>query len=156
MAGLHWPAGVVNACCAGTCAPSSDSPSGQVHVATSIFPLTFPARTQAKLKQLANGLTRLGSAGHTNMGAALCFFPLLQSLISCGMCPMGEYSDHTPLFGGGSQVPAMLPPLRSANAGPLKIGQVHSAAGKFAVPPPAVLTAIVPPVGVHVEAAQSA
>src|SRR5215510_7194542 len=90
------------------------------------------------------------------MGAALCFFPLLQLLIACGMCPMGEYSDHTPLFGGGSQLPVMLPPLTSANAGPLKIGQVHSAARKFAVPPPAVLTAIVPPVGVHVEAAQSA
>ena len=51
---LHWPAGVLNSWFAGTCVPSSDSPSGQVHVATSIFPLTFPARSQAKLKQLAN------------------------------------------------------------------------------------------------------
>src|SRR5262245_24757898 len=50
----------------------------------------------------------------------------------------------------------MLPPLRSARAGPLKIGQVHCAAGNGAVPV-AVLTAIVSPGrAVHVEAAQSA
>src|SRR5215510_9355901 len=76
-------------------------------------------------------------------------------LSACGMCPWGEYSDHTPSFGGGSQLPCILPPLRSAIAGPEKSGQVHWAAGKSAVPV-AVLTAIVPPLGVHVEAAQRA
>ena len=97
------------------------------------------------------------------MGAALfSSFPLFQLLIACGMCPMGEYSDHTPssvgspfTTFGGSRWPFILPPFTSANAGPLKIGQVHWAAGKGAVPV-AVLTSIVPPVGVQVEAAQSA
>jgi hypothetical protein len=49
MSSWHWPACVMNAVLAGTAVPSSDSPSGHTRVATST-PLTFPARTQAKLK----------------------------------------------------------------------------------------------------------
>ena len=49
-----------------------DSLIGQVQVATSRFPLTFPARVQAKLKQLAKL-----PLPQTWMGAALCFFPVL-------------------------------------------------------------------------------
>src|SRR5262249_1900857 len=151
---VHWPGWGPVGVAAGTGVPSSDSPSGQRQVATST-PLIFPARTQEKLKQFANCVPTPRSSGHTKYGASLFFFPLFQSLMACGMFPSGEYSDQTPLF-GGSQLPCILPPLGSAIDGPEKIGQVHWAAGKSAVPPPAVLTAIVPPVGVHVEAAQSA
>src|SRR5215467_7108355 len=96
------------------------------------------------------------------MGASLFWSPGFQLLIACGMCPVGRYHDHIPLSVrtpftsvGGSQWPFMLPPSTSARAGPSNIGHVHSASGKGAVPV-AVLTSIVPPVGVHVEAAQSA
>src|SRR5262245_18181767 len=150
----HWPACVTNAVLGWIGVPSSDSPSAQVQTATST-PRIFPARTQAKLKQLAAWLPRPRSAGHTCAGAALCLVDRLQSLIACGMCPWSAYSDHMPLLGGGSQLPCILPPLRSPIAGPVKIGQIHWAAGKGAVPV-AVLTVIVPPVGVQVEAAQSA
>src|SRR5262245_31142712 len=57
---------------------------------------------------------------------------------------------------GGSQLPSMLPPLTSAMAGPLKMGQRHSAAGNDGRLPSGPLTSIVSPVGVHVEAAQRA
>src|SRR5215813_2615536 len=96
------------------------------------------------------------------MGASLFSFPVFQLLISCGMFPVGKYHDQIPssvglpfTSVGGSQLPCMLPPITSANEGPGNIGHVHMASGKSAVPL-AVLTAIISPVGVHVEAAQSA
>ena len=50
----------------------------------------------------------------------------------------------------------MLPPFRSAMAGPSKTGQVHSYSGKDAVPPAMTLTEIDFPVGLQVDAAQRA
>jgi hypothetical protein len=50
----------------------------------------------------------------------------------------------------------MLPPYTSAIDGPLNTGHVQDASGNEAVPPPLTLTSIVPPVGVQVDAAQSA
>jgi len=48
----------------------------------------------------------------------------------------------------------MLPPAKLAIDGPRMTGHVQSASGNVAVPPVAVLTAICPPVGLQVEAAQ--
>src|SRR5215467_16287881 len=71
-------------------------------------------------------------------------------------------STGTPLtiVGGSEQWPgpngfAILPPLMSPIEGPGNIGQVHWASSKVAVPA-GVLTCIVPPVRVQIEAAQSA
>ena len=50
----------------------------------------------------------------------------------------------------------MLPPAKLAIDGPRTTGHVQSASGNVAVPPVAVLTVICFPVGVQVEAAQSA
>jgi hypothetical protein len=50
----------------------------------------------------------------------------------------------------------MLPPAKLAIDGPRRTGHVQSASGNVSVPPVAVLTVIVFPVGVQVEAAQSA
>src|SRR5262245_3982786 len=103
-------------------------------------------------------------------GAAVFLLRWLQSLICCGICAIGEYSDHMPsclltgipltISGGSEQWPgpngcAILPPLMSPIEGPGNIGQMHWASGKDAVPV-AVLTSIVPPVGVQIEAAQRA
>lgn len=49
----HWPAWVTKAVLAGTAVPWTDSPSGQVQVASGT-PFLLPARVQAKLKQLAS------------------------------------------------------------------------------------------------------
>src|SRR5262249_61238268 len=116
-------------------------------------------------------------SGQVLMGAAVFLGSRLQSLISCGMCRLGEYSDHIPsclltgipltISGGSEQWPgpngsAILPPVMSPIEGPGNIGQMHLASGKDAVPlgqpdvPASHVTSIVPPVGVHIEAAQSA
>src|SRR5262250_2673532 len=94
MSALPWPACVSNGVPRGTTAPVNDSPIGQKHVATST-PLIFPARTHAKLKQLAKVFD--AEAGQWFGGAALFFLPWFQLFISCGICAMGEYSDHMPL-----------------------------------------------------------
>jgi hypothetical protein len=57
---------------------------------------------------------------------------------------------------GASQEPCMLPPAKLASDRPERIGHVQSASGNVAVPPVATLTVICFPVGVQVEAAQSA
>jgi hypothetical protein len=88
-----------------------------------------------------------------NAGAA-AFGPFFfQSLIACGISLFSSYNDHTPLFGGGWQLPFMFPPFTSAIAGPEKIGQVHWDSSKSVV---VLLTAICFPSGVQVEAAQRA
>src|SRR5262249_24822531 len=78
-------------------------------------PWIFPARTQAKLKQLTNEPVL-----HTCMGAAVCVFPRLHLLIACGMSPVGKYHDHIPCSVGspftslgGTHVPFILPPATS-------------------------------------------
>src|SRR5215468_12628644 len=86
VSSLHWPACVTNAVLGEIGVPSSDPPSEQKHVATSTL-LIFPARMQAKLKQLANWAPRPRFAGHTCAGASLFFFPGFQLLIACGMLP---------------------------------------------------------------------
>src|SRR5262245_24751916 len=176
MSSLPWPACVPNGVPRGTSPPVNDSAIGQKQFAT-FTPLISPARTHAKLKQLANVFIAVGEAGQVLMGAAVRFLRRLQSLISCGMCPLGEYSDHMPsclltgipltISGGSKQWPgpngcAMLPPVMSPIEGPGNIGQMHSASSKDAVPSTqpgssaSHLTLIFPPVGVQIEAAQSA
>src|SRR5262245_10957801 len=165
MSSLPWPACVPNGVPGATTVPVNDSPIGQKQFATST-PLIFPARSHAKLKQLANVF--VAEAGQKFGGAALFFLPWFQLFISCGISAIGEYSDHMPsstripltVVGGSKQWPgpngcAILPPLMSPIEGPGNIGQMHWASGKDAVPV-AVLTSIVPPVGVQIEAAQRA
>src|SRR5262249_36986275 len=173
MSSLPWPACVPNGVPGVTTAPVNDSPIGQKQFATST-PLIFPARTHAKLKQLANVF--IAEAGQKFGGAALFFLPWFQLFISCGICAMGEYSDHMPssptsiplTVVGAVQLPGpnglpIFPPLTSAIDGPGNIGQMHWASGKDAVPsaaqpgtPASHLTLIVPLVGVQIEAAQRA
>src|ERR1700757_2372175 len=95
MATLPWPACVPNAAPGATAAPVNEYPIGQKHVATST-PLIFPARSHAKLKQLANVFVK--EAGQKFGGAALFFLPWFQLFISCGISAIGEYSDHMPSF----------------------------------------------------------
>src|SRR5262245_60922216 len=66
---------------------------GKKQFATST-PLIFPARSHAKLKQLANVF--VAEAGQKFGGAALFFLPWFQLFISCGISAIGEYSDHMP------------------------------------------------------------
>src|SRR5215831_9697674 len=174
MSRLPWPACVVNPVPGLTTVPVNDSPIGQKQFVTST-PLIFPARSHAKLKHWANVFILIGEAGQLLMGAAVFLGSRLQLFISCGMCRLSEYSDHRPLStgtpltisGGSEQWPgpngsAILPPVMSPIEGPGNIGQMHLASGKDAVPsvqpgvPASHLTSIVPPVGVHIEAAQSA
>src|SRR5215468_4950340 len=167
MSRLPWPACVANSVPGLTTVPVNDSPIGQKQFATST-PLIFPARSHAKLKQLANVFILIAEAGQVRGGAALFFLPWFQLFISCGISALGEYSDHMPLstgtpltiVGGSKQWPgpngcAILPPVTSPIEGPGNIGQMHWASRKDAVPV-AVLTSIIPPVGVQIEAAQSA
>src|SRR5262245_8708918 len=155
MSSLPWPACVSNGVPGSTPAPVKSSPIGQKHVATST-PLICPARTHAKLNQLANVF--VAEAGQELGGAALFILPWFQLFICCGISNVGEYSDHMPLstgtpltiVGGTEQWPgpnggAILPPLTSPIEGPGNIGQMHWASEKVAVPV-AVLTSIVPPV----------
>src|SRR5262245_23675744 len=174
MSSLPWPACVPNGVPRGTPSPVNNSAIGQKQFATST-PLIFPARSHAKLKQLANVF--IVEAGQVLKGAAVFLLRWLQSFISCGMCPIGEYSDHMPsclltgipltISGGSKQWPgpngsAILPPVMSPIEGPGNIGQMHLASGKDLVPygqsgvPASHVTLLVPPVGVHIEAAQSA
>jgi hypothetical protein len=64
--------------------------------------LIFPARTHAKLKQLANVF--VVSPEQKLKGAALFFLPWFQLFISCGISPMGEYSvrEEIPRVEAGS------------------------------------------------------
>ena len=63
-------------------------------------------------------------------------------------------SDHTPPVRGAAQfVPFMLPALRSANAGPGRIGHRQEADGKVC---PALLVTVPPGIGVQVDAAHRA
>src|SRR5215831_4638819 len=144
MSPWPWPACVSNGVPRSTPPPVKSSPIGQKHVATST-PLIFPARTHAKLKQLANVF--ITEAGQKFGGAALFFLPWFQLFISCGISSWGEYSDHMPLSPtstpltvvGAVHLPGpgrnpILPPFTSAIEGPGNIGQVHWASGKDAVP----------------------
>src|SRR5262245_54924968 len=174
MSSLPWPACVPNGVPRGTPSPVNDSAIGQKQFATST-PLIFPARTHAKLKQLANVF--IAEAGQLLKGAAVFLGSRLQLFICWEICLIGEYSDHMPsclltgipltISGGSKQWPgpngsAILPPVMSPIEGPGNIGQMHLASGKDAVPlgqpdvPASHLTSIVPPVGVQIEAAQSA
>src|SRR5215467_754332 len=177
MSCLPWPACVVNPVPGSTTVPVNDSPIGQKQFATST-PLIFPARSHAKLKQLANVFfVVILESGQVLMGAAVFLGRRLQLFISCGICRLGEYSDHIPsclltgipltISGGSKQWPgpngsAILPPVMSPIEGPGNIGQMHLTSGKDLVPlgqpsvPASHLTLIFPPVGVQIEAAQSA
>src|SRR5262245_41866368 len=93
MSSLPWPACVPNGVPRGTPSPVNDSAIGQKQFATST-PLIVPARTHAKLKQLANVF--IAEAGLLLKGAAVFLGSRLQFFICCGICLIGEYSDHMP------------------------------------------------------------
>src|SRR4029077_6615813 len=96
MSSLPWPACVVNSVPGRTAPPVNDSAIGQKQFATST-PLIFPARSHAKLKQLANVfIVVIVESGQVLMGAAVFLGSRLQLFICCGICRLGEYSDHMP------------------------------------------------------------
>src|SRR5262245_45666308 len=92
MSVFPWPAFVSNLVPGATGVPCNDSAIAQKHVAT-CTPRIFPARTHAKEKQLANVAP---GTSHVKKDVAVCFLPLLQLFISCGMFVSSENSDHMP------------------------------------------------------------